>query len=399
MNADHLRCQNDLSLFNALLEHRDVKKVNEFLEKQAEDGPTGIRRQLLATSVRLTRTMAPAIYKMLDECVEKLGSEIPIELYVYASAQFNAACVKPEDGRLFIMFASSLLEAFKGSELRFVIGHELGHYLYHHHDIPIGYILRGKSKPSPKLALELFAWSRYAEISADRAGAHCAQDLEGVGRSLFRLTSGLSDNVIEFNLDEFLGQVDDMQLVDAEPGQGAPTGDWFSTHPFSPLRVHALKLFHKSELAAAGGNSKEQLEIDVQRVMALMEPNYLEGKTATAENMRRLFFAAALTVANASDGVSENEIAVFEKFFGDGSFSDKLDLARLEQELPDRIKQTLEETSPSQRMQIMHDLCVVARADGSVTEQERRVLESIAQQLDVSSLFIAQCLDCSVELD
>ena len=157
MSAERLRCQNDLSLFNALLEQRDVKRVNEHLAKQAEEGPTGIRRQLLATSVRLTRGMAPDVYQMLDEPVEKLDIKIPIELYVYSSPQFNAACVKPEDGRLFIMFSSSLLEAFKGSELKFVIGHELGHHLYNHHDIPIGYILRGKSRPNPKLALELFA--------------------------------------------------------------------------------------------------------------------------------------------------------------------------------------------------------------------------------------------------
>ena len=399
MQAETLRCQNDLSLFTTLLEHPDVKRVNEQLEKKAEEGPTGIRRQLLATSVRLTRGMAPEVYEMLDDCVEKLSIDIPVELYVYSSPQFNAACVKPEDGRLFIMFSSSLLEAFKGSELRFVIGHELGHHLYQHHDIPIGYILRGKSRPNPKLALELFAWSRYAEISADRAGAHCAQDLEGVGRSLFRLTSGLSDDVIKFNLEEFVEQVDDMQLVDAQPGQGAPTGDWFSTHPFSPLRVHALKLFHESELAINGGVSKDDLEVNVQRIMALMEPNYLEGKTKTAENMRRLFFAASLSVANASDGISEQEIMVFEKFFGDSSYSEKLDLDRLEKEVPERIKQTVEETSQSQRMQIMHDLCVVARADGHVTEDERLILESIAAGLEISAPFVTQCLDCAVELD
>ena len=166
MNAENLRNQNDLSLFNALLEERKVIQVNEQLEKQAEEGPSGTRRQLLATSVRLSKNMAPNVHKMLDECAERLGVGIPIELYVYASSEFNAACVKPEDGRLFIMLSSTLLEAFKSSELRFVIGHELGHHLYQHHDIPIGYILRGKTRPDPKLALRLFAWSRYAEISA-----------------------------------------------------------------------------------------------------------------------------------------------------------------------------------------------------------------------------------------
>lgn len=399
MDAETLRCQNDLSLFNALLDKPDVKRVNEQLAKQAEEGPSGIRRQLLATSLRLTRTMAKDVYRMLDECVEKLGIDIPIELYVYAGPQFNAACVKPEDGKLFIMFASSLLEAFEGSELRFVIGHELGHHVYRHHDVPIGYILRGKSRPNPKLALELFAWSRYAEISADRAGAHCAQDLAGVGRSLFRLTSGLSDNVIEFNLDEFIEQVDEMQLVDAQPGQGAPTGDWFSTHPFSPLRVRALKSFHESELATPGGISKAELEVRVQRLMAMMEPNYLEGKTKVDENMRRLFFAASLTVANASEGISQQEIEVFEKFFGDSSFSEKLDLGKLEKEIPERSRLVVLESSPSQRMQIMHDLCLVARADGHVTHEERGLLENIAEGLDISPQFVTECVECSVELD
>ena len=153
------------------------------------------------------------------------------------------------------------------------------------------------------------------------------------------------------------------------------------------------------DLAIDGGISKQDLEVGVQRVMAMMEPNYLEGKTATAENMRRLFFAASLAVANASEGISEKEITVFEKFFGNGSFSEKLDLERLEKEVPDRIQQTLSETSPSQRMQIMHDLCVVARADGHVAEPERAMLENIASQLELSALFVCQCLDCDVDLD
>ena len=117
--------------------------------------------------------MAPEIRAIADECIQRLGITIPVEIYVYPSASYNAACVKPEEGRLFIMFSSSLLERFDAAELRFVMGHELGHYLYHHHDIPIGYLLVGQNRPSPSLALQLFAWSRYAEISADRAGAHC----------------------------------------------------------------------------------------------------------------------------------------------------------------------------------------------------------------------------------
>ncbi|MFT5574355.1 MAG: hypothetical protein ACI9FR_003298 [Cryomorphaceae bacterium] len=110
--------------------------------------------------------MAPEITKMADQYIEMLGVELPLELYVYSSPQFNAACFKPEDDRLYVIFSSSLLEGFNSTELKFVMGHELGHYVYDHNAVPIGYLLRGESRPDPQLALELFAWSRYAEVSA-----------------------------------------------------------------------------------------------------------------------------------------------------------------------------------------------------------------------------------------
>jgi hypothetical protein len=399
MNAQTIRCQNDLELYKKLLEHQDVKRVNEFIARQEDEKETGLRRRLLSTSVRLSRGMAPDIHRMADECIETLEGKIPLELYVFASPEFNAMCFKPEDGRLFVMFSSSLLEAFSGPELRFVMGHELGHFIYGHHDIPIGYLLRGDAKPDPRLALELFAWSRYAEISADRAGAHCARDLNGVAKSLFKLASGLTGKVITFDLGDFLDQVDDMQLEDALPGKNAPKEDWFSTHPFSPLRVKALKLFDESEHARKGGTSKAELEIAVQGLMSLMEPSYMEGKTETATHMRRLLYAGAIAVADASDGISEEEVKIFEKFFGMGEYSKNIDLSRLKEDLSDRAQKARDNTSVPQRMQVLRDLCLVAKASGHTTRQERAVLEGIADDLDIPRGFLCQTMEQQVGPD
>ncbi|MGB0867716.1 MAG: M48 family metallopeptidase, partial [Granulosicoccaceae bacterium] len=326
-----------------------------------------------------------------DECIERLGVEIPVELYVYASPSFNAMCVKPEEGRLFIMFSSSLLEGFEDSEFRFVMGHELGHHLYDHHSVPVGYFLKNRGT-DPKLALQLSTWSRYAEISADRAGAHCANDLTGVARALFKLSSGLTGDLVQFDLDAFMEQVDDMQVADAEPGQGSSQSDWFMTHPFSPLRVKALKLYHESELVKDGGSSQEQLELGVQTLMGLMEPNYLEGRTPATEAMRRALFAAALTVANADGEVSEAEIEVFEKFFGDDKFSEKLNLEKLAETLPSRIENARELTGPGQRMQLLRDLVLVARADHEVSQAEHRVLSQVAEGLELGEEVLVQFL-------
>lgn len=406
-NADKIRCASDREMCEQLLKDRTVIRFNEQIARREKEGPLGIRRHLLATSVRLSERMAPNVHRHATECGELLGLGIPLEVYVYSSPQYNAACFKPEDGRLFIMFSSSLLEAFDDKELRFVMGHELGHHVYRHHDIPIGYILKG-GRPDPRLALSLFTWSRYAEISADRAGAYCAGDIVAVSRALFKLASGLSGSTISFSLEDFLAQVDHMQVEDDEPGKGSPKEDWFSTHPFSPLRVKALKLFDESVLMPGGSRasqdkepaSVEDLELSVQGVMSLMEPSYLEGRTETAEAMRRLLFAGALLVANADGDISSDEIAVFNQFFGKDAFdADKLNMDALRAELPGRISSVKERASTPQAMQVMRDLCLVSRAEGHTDETERDVLNEIADGLGVPRGFVCQALDQEVDPD
>jgi tellurite resistance protein len=400
VNAQALRCDSDLALHTALLQDRTVTRVNEQLERLEDSSSerSSLRRRLLATSVRLSPTMAPDLHAIARDCGERLELGIDLELYVFASPTYNAMCFKPEDGRLFVMFASSLLEAFDESELKFVMGHELGHHIYHHHEIPIGYILRGQQRPDPRLALDLFTWSRYAEISADRAGAHCAADLLSVSRALFKLASGLGSGSIRFSLEEFLSQVDAMQVEDAQPGQGAPKEDWFSTHPFSPLRVKALQLFYGSELAG-GSVSKADLEASVMGVMSLMEPSYLDGRTQTAESMRRLLFAAALLVADADGEITPEEIEIFEKFFGDRSFNDDLDIEKLKADLGDRIAAVREQASVPQAMQVVRDLCLIARAEGHIHEAETEVLNQVADGLQVPREFVCQSMEGDLEPD
>jgi hypothetical protein len=401
MNAESIRCASDLSLFKALLENEDVKRVNNMIARHEAEGYQSTRRHLLSTSVRLTESMAPEFHAMANDCIDALGVKLPLELFVYSSAQFNAACFKPEADRLYVMFSSSILEGFTPEELRFVMGHELGHHVYDHHAIPIGYLLRGQQRPDPKLALDLFAWSRYAEISADRAGAHCAQNMDAVAHALFKLSSGLTSANIRFNPEDFVAQVDEMQAVDDEPGRGAPQSDWFSTHPFSPLRVKALKLFERSTLYSsdAAQLSVEQLESDVQKVLSLMEPSYLESKTDIAESLRRLLMAGLVAVADASSGINDREVEVFEKFFGKYSFSDKLNVDKLKATLSRRIAEVKDKASSTQATQVLSDLCLMAHADGRVARAERAVLIQIAEGLGVSSGFIDRILEQDVELD
>ena len=103
-------------------------------------------------------------------------------------------------------------------------------------------------------------------------------------------------------------------------------------------------------------------------------------------------------IAEATGGIDEHEQTRFEEFFGKGTFSD-LDVTRLKQELPNRIEQTREHASVAQRMQVLHDLCLMAQANGQVTPDEREVLVSISEGLNVSPSFIHTNLDRNLDLD
>ena len=82
MDAQIIRCDNDLSLFEILKKDREVQRVNAMIERHEAESSMSTRRHLLATSVRLSRGMAPDIHQMADECIERLGVELPLELYV-----------------------------------------------------------------------------------------------------------------------------------------------------------------------------------------------------------------------------------------------------------------------------------------------------------------------------
>lgn len=387
------RSRADQEAFDKLLALQEIKDAIEKAEKDAEK--VSARHQLLATALRLSHGMAPVIERAMAGCARKLGVETEVETFVYPLPHFNAACVRPEHGRVFVMLSSALVEAFDERELAFVIGHELGHHVFDHHRIPVHLLLGGTSAVSAPLAMQLFAWQRHAEISADRAGLLCCGSLEGATGALFKLASGLKGGAVQADPATLLTQLGDMrsELENLDKvTDSAPRGDWFATHPFSPLRLNAAKLFAESDLMKPGGRSRDQLEAETQELMGLMEPGYLKEKSDAAEAMRRLLFAGGFVVAAASDGISDEEVAQMEKFFGEGTLPRRPDPVSLKRDLARRMDDVKENVPQLRRAQVLRDLCLVALADGVADEEERKALHEIADGIGVGRALVERTL-------
>ncbi len=368
----------------AIARHRDNETV------------LGARRQLLGTSLRLTEDLAPDVATVLRACCDTLGLVGDLETYVYPSPTYNAAAVRPEGGRLFVMLSSSLLDGFDDDELQFVIGHELAHHLFGHHDVPLRELLSpGPAGVSPGVALRMFAWQRYAEISCDRAGLACAGDLQAAGRALFKLASGLSGQRVRFRVDQFLSQAGDLRTENERVSKGdtPARSDWFSTHPFSPLRLVAVQLAAESDLFRAEGRLLDEVEAEIHEIMRVMEPGYLQERSAEAEAMRRLLFAGGVAIATASGDIDAKGLEALEGLIGPGSVSSALKVDAVVADLDKRAQAVREQVAPLRRSQVMRDLCIVARASGDVSDAELAVMMHIAEAIEVDANVVV-CTTC-----
>jgi Zn-dependent protease with chaperone function/tellurite resistance protein len=391
MDGQRLRARGDVELASRLLALPEVKL---YQVRRDRDPVEQTRRQLLATAVRLTPTMAPALHAAVDHCRAVVGLELPVELYVWPSPGYNAFSFAAERGRGFVGVTSSILEGFEERELRFVIGHELGHLAFHHHDVPVGMLTDRATGLSADQVLTVFQWQRWAEISADRAGLASAGEIAPAASAFFKLASGLSHQVVKFDIDAFLQQLGDLasETEVSRRRDDGPSADWFSSHPLSPVRVRAVQLAAASELLRPDGTNVAVLEDSVTDVMSLTDPSYLHEPGEIGEAMRRFLLAGGAAVASADGPLQDEEHAALETLLGIGAVPAELNVAALRDDLDRRIARVNEVVPAPRRAQVIRDLAVIARADGRVDPTEIAEIRRLAAAVGVDPVIVDSTL-------
>ena len=394
------RSKQDENLFNEILEIPSVKSSISQLEEYEKKAPKqNTKKYLLSTSLRLSKVISPSLHQMSLNCIEKLDIRLPVELFVYSSPQFNAACFKPEDNKLYIMFSSSILEAFTEDELCYVLGHELGHHKFSHHSIPIQFLLKQNKELTSAQALKLFKWSRFAEISADRAGAICLPNFETVACALFKLSSGISNfRSVKFDIKEYIKQIDELIESHKNSNLESELSDWFSSHPFSPLRVKALEHFFNSEVVKKDGTSTDSCDNLVENTLSFMDPDYLKGNTPTNKACKNLFIAGAVILGHRDGDFSKKEKESISELLDHTLNIDVLNKDLLMQELPQRIKRVNELATSFQKKQILRDLNLVSK-NNNHSDLEITFLNELSQQLNIDSSFVTNELAKKIDLD
>ena len=203
------------------------------------------KSRLVGSAVRVGERQFPALFAKVASCADVLQIPLPTVYVSPELASLGANTFGSSDDATLVL-AGALVDHLTEAELLFVIGHECGH-IQNNHVVYLtalyyltqtaNVILRLGAQPA---VLALRAWSRRAEITCDRAGLLCTRDLGTATAALIKLALGSRKLYGEINVDEYLRQFkearDDLRRL----------GEAFSTHPYLPTRVTALRLFSRT---------------------------------------------------------------------------------------------------------------------------------------------------------
>jgi Zn-dependent protease with chaperone function len=210
----------------------------------------------VASNVRVSPRMFERLHKALGWGCKILGVDEP-ELYVALDPVPNAFTYGHT--RPFIVLTSGLVDMLDDEERFFVIAHELGHIKCNHvlytvlaRNIAAVVSLIGQATLGlgallgQGLVVALYDWYRKAELSADRAGLLCVQDINPCVRSFMKLAGGASRLYAEMDQTEFLRQIRSYEEADRSGLNRAYKllMTAFRSHPFPILRAKELDEWH-----------------------------------------------------------------------------------------------------------------------------------------------------------
>ncbi len=324
----------------------------------------------------------------------------------------NGSVMRSGSGTGIMILSSRLLEVMTPAELRFVMGHELGHLVLRHNEIPMPATalvedMAGVIVPRAT-ALKLFHWARAAEISSDRCGLVCGGDAEAAASGFFKIASGLASARVRTDLEAYAKQVDSLCSAPSarkKIEEDDKDLDCFSTHPYSPVRVRAILAFSRSQRYRAavglGSDGLGDAEVDalVDAELLHMEPSYLEEKSPEADAMRRLLYLGGLSVAAAHEDVSEVEERALAALLGSEEVKtqSKMPIADVRKELAEQLAEIKTKASLRRRGQFIQHLTVIAAADGNVASEEMAEMERMAVLLEVDPIIIHQTLRAATQ--
>jgi len=386
MNYENIRISSERTSSQELYELFEADVIKKILnEAQIEPQKESLKTIFEGLNFKISSKLSPKLYSICEDVKEKLQFTDKVEFFIANSPTLNAFAIfrAEETHSHIIVLNSGLVEKFDDDELKFVIGHEIGHLVSENANLLkiINFLFPTESKLPLVFYNKISYWKKLSELTADRFGYIANPKLDKCITNFFKLSSGLDTNKIAFSPSEYLAEIE--TLLDKMRAE--KLGQYFD-HPVNPVRVKALRLFSESNLLKTletkENISDQKLNTEIDKLC-----NMLLTIDDSEIGMHRKHFIASggIIIAGIDKDVSEKELTnitsalaaftVFPKEFLESVIKSN----KVEQIFEQSIVAIIQ-MNPGERLNMFNYLIDIALSDNDIFKGEIDLLFTLGNK-------------------
>ncbi len=354
--------------------------VVRFILKNAQDTTDDDywRSRMEGHCMKVDEKLLGSFYRLCMDVKERLGFNDPVDFYVTGDSTINAFSIAAEDEKHphIVNVNSELFNLMSEDELRFVIGHELGHLMNHDTALRrlINFVYPPQATQIPvTLQYKIHLHDNLAELVADRYGYIACGNLEACVTAFFKMASGLDLEKMEVSIEDLLS--DNSKHLDYFlKGGGMSHYD----HPVNPIRIQAINLF-------ANAKTQDELEKGIAELIQIL----LKVGNSPLDGPMSTFVATAGIITAKIDGeISKEEYEhivqalsgnnIFPKALLDDIYNADVD-ALFEQSINEILN-----INPGLKSNLLEYIISIVLADRQIGEKEVNFVYGIGQALKLS---------------
>lgn len=354
--------------------------VVRFVLKNAQGGTDDDywRSRMEGHCMKADKNLLGNFYNLCHEVQERLNFQEKVDYYVTGDSSINAFSIAAEDSEHphIVNVNSELFNLMNEDELKFVIGHELGHLINQDTALRrlIHFVYPPQSTQIPiTLQYKIHLHDNLAELVADRYGYIACGNLEACVTAFFKMASGLDLEKMQVSIDDLLS--DNSKHLDYFlKGGGMSHYD----HPVNPIRVQAINLF---------ASARNQIELD-NGMEELIQILLKVGNNPLDEPMSVFVATAGIIAANVDGNVTKEEYEQIIRTLSGSNIFPKNFLESVAKSDVDALFQesvnTILSINPGLRPGMLEYIIGIILADREIGEKEVNFVYNMGKSLGLS---------------
>ncbi|MDY6292831.1 MAG: M48 family metallopeptidase [Bacteroidales bacterium] len=343
------------------------------------------RSSMEGHSLKVQQELLPDFYALCQDVKKKLGFDDPVDFYITGDSEVNAFSVAAEEeGKPHIVNVNSeLFTLMSEAELRFVLGHELGHLINKDTALArlINFVFPPEAAVPVTLQYKIRLHEQLAELVADRYGYMATEDLGVCVTAFFKMASGLDLEKMNVSIDALIAD-NTKRLEYFLKGKGISR----SSHPVNPIRVQALNLF-------ATVKTQKELQEGMDELITIL---LKVGDDEMDEYMARFIASAGLIVVNCDGEVHEEEVnQVIETLAALKIFPRQYLEEIAKGDIPAIFNDSVEnilKINPGVRVALLEYMISIVMSDKKIAPEEIKLLYNFGESIALSEMEVATAI-------